>query len=384
MLDVLAKQYTGWTTADSATIQSLLASKSCIPTSKGNLLLPSEAYLKSVTLFPDLPIVQLQSKAAVPTAFLKWMGVRSHVDLQVVFDRLADLNWDHVQLVRYLVTVRGQLSDLEMSRLRNTPLLPREEVDERSEAGDAPAKFVASKRRYRAGELFAPIESFRKLKLDLLFWPHRWFPDSDEGTVMVRIYRIADNTPSLLPSEQLLSTLGLQKVLLLPHLLQLASTAATPEIRTAALSHLIEHFAKYASQYVASSSPAYLPSTVGDDKLYKPTEIYSDVEVSMLGLPVLAPQWTAYAEMLGVRSAPVADALVAYLAKNPPSTPEMAIEIFGFLAKRTGAFQSGHLRRLQDVPFVPVLKASSSGDGCLQVVHLRPVEVYFSDAEEYE
>ena len=61
--------------------------------------LPTESYFKSVTLFEDIPVVMFSNAKSVSEAFLKALGVREHVDLQVIFDRLGDLQWDHIQLV---------------------------------------------------------------------------------------------------------------------------------------------------------------------------------------------------------------------------------------------------------------------------------------------
>jgi hypothetical protein len=185
VLEILGKQYTNWTPDDTALIQSLLINKACIPSSKGILLKPGETYLKTVTLFPDLPLVQLKNKSSVSAAFLKWLGARTHVDLQVVFDRLGDLNWDHVQLIRYLVSVRSQLSDLELSRLRNTPLVPKEELSKGGEDGAPEKKAAGSGKRHITSSLYAPLDAFRQLELDVLYWPQRWFQESGEGSIQI-------------------------------------------------------------------------------------------------------------------------------------------------------------------------------------------------------
>jgi hypothetical protein len=71
----------------------------CIPVNGDRILLPAECYLKSVTLFQDLPLVHLSKERAISEQFLISLGVKNHVDISTVFARLNDLNWDQKQLV---------------------------------------------------------------------------------------------------------------------------------------------------------------------------------------------------------------------------------------------------------------------------------------------
>jgi hypothetical protein len=66
----------------------------CVPTSQG-LRIPEQAYFANVNLFPDLAIVTLPSGAIVKGALekvLQALGVRKHVDLQVVFNRHVEIS----------------------------------------------------------------------------------------------------------------------------------------------------------------------------------------------------------------------------------------------------------------------------------------------------
>lgn len=67
----------------------LLGSKKCIPTSAG-LQVPQDAYFSNANIFNDLPVVMLPSGAAVKSSLervLETLGVRKHVDLQIIFKR---------------------------------------------------------------------------------------------------------------------------------------------------------------------------------------------------------------------------------------------------------------------------------------------------------
>jgi Protein of unknown function (DUF3684) len=70
-------------------VVKMLSPKACVPTSTG-LKEPGQAYFSSVNLFRDLPIVTMPSGAVVKGPLekvLQALGVRKHVELQIVFDR---------------------------------------------------------------------------------------------------------------------------------------------------------------------------------------------------------------------------------------------------------------------------------------------------------
>jgi hypothetical protein len=193
---------------------------------------PGESYFKHVSLFPDLPFLALTTKS-ISEQLLKDMGVRSHVELQMVFDRLDDLNWDHVQLVKYLASVQDQLTDSEWDRLKKTPLLPRELADRTTRKQDSSKSLneeqktitVKSKQidldsaateekpeslkqkivrrlssasekppvleaipddepfiRFKASALYVPLDVLRQMNLHILDWPRgKWKSASPEG-----------------------------------------------------------------------------------------------------------------------------------------------------------------------------------------------------------
>jgi hypothetical protein len=70
-----------------------------IPTSQG-LQLPEHAYFPNVKLFSDLSVVSLppgmNAKGAMEKVLIS-LGVRKHVDLQVVFDRYEQLAWNKIK-----------------------------------------------------------------------------------------------------------------------------------------------------------------------------------------------------------------------------------------------------------------------------------------------
>ena len=72
-------------------VVEMLSPKACIPTSAG-LKVPDQAYFSSVNLFRDLPTVTMPSGNDVKghlEKLLYLLGVRKHVELQLIFDRSA-------------------------------------------------------------------------------------------------------------------------------------------------------------------------------------------------------------------------------------------------------------------------------------------------------
>lgn len=70
-------------------VAAVLRAHACVPTSAG-MKKPAEAYFQSAHIFNDLPVITLPSGATVKgplERFLEGVGVRKHVDLQIVFDR---------------------------------------------------------------------------------------------------------------------------------------------------------------------------------------------------------------------------------------------------------------------------------------------------------
>lgn len=89
VLNSLSRAWPSLSKANQADIVEHLNQKACIPTRAG-LKKPSEAYFPNAHVFPDLPVVTMPKGSVVKgnlEKVLEALGVRKHVDLQVVFDR---------------------------------------------------------------------------------------------------------------------------------------------------------------------------------------------------------------------------------------------------------------------------------------------------------
>jgi Protein of unknown function (DUF3684) len=84
-------------------------------------------------------------------------------------------DWTVADLTKYLVTIRSTLNVEEMQRLRMTAAFSSENAP----ANDAKRKSA----RYKAKELYEPIEIFRQLNLPVIDWggQSKWRGSSEEG-----------------------------------------------------------------------------------------------------------------------------------------------------------------------------------------------------------
>lgn len=89
VLQVLGRYWTTLSNTNKANLVSSLETLACIPTSAG-MMMPSEAYFSNADIFRDLPVVALPSGVPIRgnlERVLADLGVRRHVDLQVIFNR---------------------------------------------------------------------------------------------------------------------------------------------------------------------------------------------------------------------------------------------------------------------------------------------------------
>ena len=174
-------------------IYTILYEKTCIPTSRG-MQIPSQSYFPNVNMFQDLPVIAFPSGRVANGSLekvLKGLGVRKHVELQLIFNRYAVQSskiyhsryfrmiktneWTIADLTKYLVSVRSTLTPEEMQRLKATAAFPKEMA----------ADPIMKRTRYFANQLFEPSTTFRSLGLPVIDWGHqtKWRSSSEEGMV---------------------------------------------------------------------------------------------------------------------------------------------------------------------------------------------------------
>lgn len=87
--------------------------------------------------------------------------------------------WSIYDLVKYLVAVQTTLSPEELERLRMTAAFPKEQSDKVVQDSKDNAE------RFRANQLYEPLDEFRELGLPLIDWgvKNKWKSGSEEGTL---------------------------------------------------------------------------------------------------------------------------------------------------------------------------------------------------------
>ena len=85
-------------------------------------------------------------------------------------------DWTIAELTKYLVAVRSTLTETEMERLRMTAAFQKEQAIE----DGTPKTRVA---RYKASDLYEPLDVFRQLGLPIIDWgtQTKWRNNSEEG-----------------------------------------------------------------------------------------------------------------------------------------------------------------------------------------------------------
>ncbi|RKP10023.1 hypothetical protein THASP1DRAFT_22221 [Thamnocephalis sphaerospora] len=371
LLSTTSRAWTSLSDAAQKEVVKLLHDKKCIPTQRG-LFLPSDTYFKNVTLFPDLPLVT--ASKAVSEKLLTALGVRKHVNLQMVFARQHDLNWDHMQLVKFLASIRSTLGDQEINRLRVTAFFPKEPVAPVATPGQhatgditatAGAESKASTqapaqepfRYYCANELYLPSDMTSKLGLPAIQWKGKLRTYTEEGSM--------------------LQFLGLRTYPPLDELLKIA-THSDAARRAAALEFFTGNFnSYYREQYRPKSiKTAFLPCADDANALATPTECFIEPACATMGFHVLRPDLRQHADKFGVEPYPKAHQLIGHLTRLPPTSHASARVTFEFLAE----FSSNDIGALKTTPFIPVFdEIKQDGKVAAKARFLTPRGCYFGN-----
>ncbi|CAG8499425.1 7450_t:CDS:10, partial [Scutellospora calospora] len=350
VLAVIARSFQKCSSNDQAIIRKFLVAKKCIPTKHG-MKIPDEAYFQNVDLFPDLPIIHFQNVKAVDKLLLK-LGVRNYVELQLIFDRLVSQgNWDHMQLIKYLASVFSSLKEIELKRLRVTPIWPKEQTaNPGSSSANDETKTKPRILRYLASDLYAPLAEMREFGLPLIEWSgkSKWRKTSEEEYPPLNV------------------------------ILQLAASTSDAAIRNKALKYFIDNFKeKYSSEYKAGEiKVAFLPCT--DPKIYEtPMGCFSNPECTIMKFNVLHQDLRFRADELGIRQHPSREQLLNRLTQNPPENEQKAIEIFGYLATRLGDFIKTDWSMLKDLKFIPINNVQTNS-----VTYVTPRSCFFKGTDD--
>ena len=306
----------------------------------------------------------------------------------MVFDRLiSDGSWSHVELVKYLTSVQGTLSQTEMNRLCETPIFTKEgeeprikTVERKTGQNDEQGNPIIEKqqkkiyRRYKAKDLYTPTDTLRNLNLPLIDW---------KGTTRATSWRSTSEEARFMTQLGLLSTPSLTSIL------TLASPATTEDkaLQMRALHYFIDnHKQHYEDVYHPNQVDiAFLPCSSGGKPYYSiPRDCFTNPDAQVLGFHYLHPDLLCVRDKLGVRENPDAKRLVEAFLQNITQDIEKAKRIFEYMASRMGDIGYQQWPKLRDIKFIPVQssqKSSSDNNNKADIVLVEPTQCYFESGE---
>ncbi|KAI0077558.1 hypothetical protein K474DRAFT_1750473 [Panus rudis PR-1116 ss-1] len=358
LLTILSRAWPSLSKDAQERIVGLLRPKECVPTSKG-MKQAEQAYFETAHVFSDLPLVLLPSGAPVKGQLekvLQALGVRRHVDLQIIFNRMIKTgDWSTSELVKYLVGVQSTLSSEELQRLSLTAAFPKE--------GQSDVKDNGKITRYKASDLYEPVDSMRKLGLPVLDWGIRtkWRGNSDEARFLYK--------------------LGLRRYPDLDKILSLAS-GVDEAVRPLALAYFLDNLSTKYIDYSPTKFAhiAFIPSIKGGQSyLGKPNEIFLNPVWASLGFGIIDTSKVPRDAMtkLQIREHPPSQMFVRLLQTSPPTDEKTAQTWFEALAGRVSEFSAVELKLLSGTPFVPITSVGHGDNPSVRL--LQPTQCYFKN-----
>lgn len=370
VLTVLSKNWDNLSQSSKSSVVSALQNITVMPT-KGGMKKPGESFFPSVKLFDDLPT--LEGCANIKDKFLTALGVRKTVDLETIFTRLLSpspqagdgsrAKWSHMELVKYLTSVKDDIPAADMKKLRESPLCPAEA----GPRGLEPTK--GSARLYKVSELFEPKDSLRALGLPILHWPGP--PGSFRNTSA---------------EARFLFSLGLRPYPSVPELVGMMA-GTDDKLRKDAMSYFVanHHLNGYSAFDLSTTDKCILPIEGDDKQLVRPSDCYTNQRASVLGYVILRKDLHAHAVKFGVARDPPITGCVEKLISKPPRDRAMAITLFEYFTTRVGDLGHNNLVRLKDASFVPVNRRNAAaGKAESTLVYVRPQHCYLGSSSTYK
>lgn len=317
----------------------------------------------------------LAGVSSVKEKFLNALGIRKTVEIGVVFERLMESSsssktqipassrkWSHVDLIKYMASVRHDIPNADIERLRKMKICPAE-----TEA------LQPTSERYLVSELFEPDQALRRLKFRTMQWPGIFRPESAEG--------------------HFLTFLGLRAAPSYIDLVKIMSAAAANydfSLRDHALKYFIDyHQTKGYAQFDHSNvTLPYLPVQGDEKKAATPINCFSNERAAIMGFDILRKDLHVHALKFGVRPNPPMVECVNRVIKNPPQSKRNAREIFAYFASRLSDINDGHADFLGAAAIVPVASKSRSlvipkTEKAEVVVHIPPRICFLGDSDKY-
>ncbi|KAJ5578913.1 hypothetical protein N7450_007780 [Penicillium hetheringtonii] len=357
ILPVLSKSWETLSPSGKQTVVNALQSQTVIPTKLG-MKQPGQTYFASVRLFDDLPVVH--GLNGVKEKVLVSLGVRKTVELGVIFDRLINntesgdaksapaRKWNHVDLIRYLTSVREDIPANDIQRLKSTSICTAES---KKDAKATPGS------RYKISELYEPKDSLRALGLPIIEWPGVYNSNSNEG--------------------RFLSMMGLKthpSGSELIRLMILSDQEKNSPRKDKALAYFITeyHTNGYDAFDIGAVTVPFLP-VEGSESLSTPKKCFTDDGASLFDFSILQKRLHPHALKLGVKPHP----------PYPPASQKDARVIFKYLAGRVSDLHSQDIERVGNAPIIPIAIKDYSEKGPRTRL-VAPRSCYLGEGEDYK
>ena len=248
----------------------------------------------------------------------------------------ATKKWSHVDLIKYLASVRNDIPLNDIKRLRITPICPAESESPKD-----------SGKLHLVSNLFEPDDALRRLKLPILHWPGVFRSSSAEG--------------------RFLSFLGLCAAPSYADLINIMATASLDlnfPLRDHAFKYFIDnhHTKGYAAHDHTGVTQPYLPLQ-GSDRLEIPSNCFTNDRAAVLGFSILKKELHGNASKFGVQPDPPMQGCINRLLKNPPQSRRNAREVFEYFAGRLNEIDPQRGDMLSGAIIVPVTSKSSNQEG---------------------
>ncbi|KAI5210532.1 hypothetical protein E4T39_00310 [Aureobasidium subglaciale] len=366
VLSVVSKSWDGLSQSSKGTVVQLLEPRTVIPTKLG-MRKPAQSYFASVRLFDDLPTVH--GLQGVKEKFLLPLGVRKTVELSVVFERLmakssgaAEGKWSHVDLIKYLVSVQGDIPNEDYEKLRKTPICPAEPQND--------AKATEGK-LYQVSDLYEPLPILRELGLPLVQWPGELRKGS--------------------PESKFLTVLGLKAYPgvqdLIPIMTKAAAEGDSKLYEKTLQYYITNHYANgYRTFPVERVSVPFLPLQGGDlKKLAIPTQCFANKRSAILGFQIIREDLQKHAALFNVFQNPPIDICADRLMKSPPKSRTDANDVFSYFAGRLNEIgASGNLaEKLGESRIIPIVKVGSGSEKSDNIRYTAPRACFLGDSATY-
>ncbi|KAL4065267.1 hypothetical protein J3A83DRAFT_4099689 [Scleroderma citrinum] len=321
VLGVLQSSWQSLEVVEKFQIIELMQGIEFIPTNRGPMK-PKDAYFQEVDLFDDLPVVQ---DLDIDEQVLEALGVRNDISWNDIKPRLSHSKCCPYRLATYLGRVSRNMSDHELSELRQAPIFS-------SESGEY----------YCITDLHTPDLFHIELGLPIVRWR-----DSGGSNHQEALSRLVG--------------LGLREY---PRLDVIIMKAACSEIsvRRFALKFLINNIDNLYLDYDPAdfADIPFIPcGKATQENMGTPEQVLTSSEWELLGFQKIHPTVTGTAAMqLKIKDRPSSSAIINALRKTRPKNSKEARNWFELLAHKS--FTAEEQKELSDLKIVPIHTINST------------------------